>query len=253
MHPLSRSLFMACCLIACAALPAPAVADEARLEGLTYLTEQYYPYNYSEGDSVLGFSTELLRLTWARLGVPDQPISVQPWARVYESALSRPHTVAFTMARTAEREDLFRWACPIDTARFALFSRAADKSRILSSANFDNLIVGTVRDDVADAALRDSGRATRIETVAEMELNLRKLDAGRLDLVAYEERSMRGLLERLGKNPADYTVVSVLKETEVCFAFHRETPIALVERFQQALREVIAGPDYARLAKKYLQ
>jgi polar amino acid transport system substrate-binding protein len=224
--------------------------DEA--ERLVYLTEQYYPYNYREGDAVHGLSVELLRLVWERMGMPAQPILVQPWARVYAAALERPGTAVFGMARTPEREGLFKWACPIDTVRFVLFSRAADKAHTLSSGDLGSLVVGTVRGDVAEAALRALGRPVRIEAVADMELNLRKLDAGRLDLVAYEERGMRRLLERLGRDPGAYAPVMVLRETDICYAFHRDTPDALVARFQRALDAVRNEPEYTRLIRRFL-
>lgn len=253
MLPLPRALLLAC-VLAWALCAPPARADgPPGPEGLAYLTEQYYPYNYAENGAVRGLSVDLLRLVWARMGVAERPVTVQPWARVYDAALTQPGTVAFSMARTPERETLFKWACPIDAVRFVLFSRAADTARTLSSSSLEHLAVGTVRGDVAEAALLDLGHPVRIEPVADMELNLRKLDAGRLDLVAYEERSMRRLLERTGRDPGAYAVVMVLRQTEVCYAFHRETPDALVAHFQQALDEVLAGPEYEALVARYLE
>lgn len=253
MLPLPRALLLACVLAWALCAPPARAGDPSGPEGLTYLTEQYYPYNYTENDAVRGLSADLLRLVWARMGVAERPVTVQPWARVYDATLTQPGTVAFSMARTPERAGLFKWACPIDTVRFVLFSRAADTARTLSSSDLGHLTVGTVRGDVAEAALLALGRSVRIEPVADMELNLRKLDAGRLDLVAYEERSMRRLLERTGRDPGDYAVVMVLRQTEVCYAFHRETPDALVARFQRGLDEVLAGPEYGLLVSRYLE
>jgi len=252
MPRLPRALLLACAL-AWALWPLPARADQPDPAGLTYLTEQYYPYNYAENGAVHGLSVDLLRLVWARMGVAEQPVTVQPWARVYDAALGQPGTVAFSMARTPEREALFKWVGPIDTVHFVLFSRAADTARTLSATSLEHLAVGTVRGDVSEAALLDLGHPVRIEPVADMELNLLKLDAGRLDLVAYEERSMYRLLERTGRDPGAYAVVKLLRRTEICYAFHRETPDALVGRFQQALDAVLAGPEYAALVARYLE
>ena len=253
-----RALAAACALawVLAWALGAAGAARAQQADGpaaTTYITEQYYPYSYTADGTVRGLSADLLRLVWRHMGVAEQPIQVQPWARAYEAGRTRPGTVVFGMARTPGRERLFKWACPIDTVRFALFARAADKARILVSADMKTLVVGTVRDDVAEAALLETGRPVRIEPVADMELNLRKLDAGRLDLVAYEARSMPRLLRSLGRDPAGYAEVVALGETETCYAFHRDTADEVVARFQRALDAVRAGPEYARLRRLYLE
>lgn len=236
-----------------AASPGAAAAGDIRMGDLKYVTEQYYPYNFHDGETVRGISAELLRMVWERLGEPERPISLLPWARAYEEALLEPGTVIFSMARTAERENLFRWACPIDTVRFVLFAKAETGLAIHQTKDMEGMRVGTVRGDVAEQALRAMNLAVHIEPVADMEYNLKKLEAGRLDMVAYEERSMRRLLADRGMDPEAFEPVFLLKATSICYAFHKSTPMALVERFQEALDQARATPDYDTLRDKYLK
>jgi len=247
-----RSLFALLAFIALLAAtpPAPRAQEPSTLR---YLTEEYYPYNFSANGTIQGLSADLLRLIWHKMGVPEQPITILPWARAYEETLLDPGTVLFSMARTPEREHLFRWVGPIDTVRFVLFALASNPLRLEDATGLDHLSVGTVRGDVADLSLRALRRPIRIEPVADMKQNLRKLDAGRLDLVAYEERSMRSMLAEQGLDPERYKSVFLLKETDICYALHYTTSPALVIRFQQALDAIRASEDYAALLKKYLK
>lgn len=246
-----RTMLMLLGLLAMLAGPSAAHADQLGAHHLSYATEDYYPYNYTRDGAILGYSVELLRRMWDEMGVPEQDIAVYPWARAYNGALNIPHTVTFSMARTPQREGLFKWAGPIDTVRFVLFAPAGSELAATLPVKLDGLDIGTVRDDVAETAVREIAPDARIESVSDVRQNLSKLLAGRLDLVAYEERSMRRLLAEQGLDPDALTPVYLLKETEIAFAFHLSTPDALVARFQHALDAVRARPGHGALVRRY--
>lgn len=230
------------------------VADAADASaGLTWVTEEYYPFNFREGDTVRGISADLLRLVWAELGEPEQPIYLLPWARAYKQALGTRGMVLFSTARTPEREALFKWAGPIAHVRFVLAARRDAGVRIGRPEDLAGLRVGTLRDDVSDALLAPWRSICHVESVADMDQNLRKLDAGRIELVAYEEASLRLLLRRQGRDPDEYETVFVLKEIPVFYAFHISTDDALVRRFQRALDDAKNSEAYARLLETYLR
>ena len=87
-----------------------AEADSApsSLATLTYLTEQYKPYNYqAAGEPPAGLAVELLHRIWRQTETAEQPIQVLPWPRAYNQLNVQPDTVLFSTARTKEREPLF--------------------------------------------------------------------------------------------------------------------------------------------------
>lgn len=234
-----RLLLAALMLLAPLLLPvAEAPAQQASFGDLYWMTEEYYPYNFSEDDQIRGISATLLRLTWKELGEPEHGIKSYPWARAYQMAQTIPGTVLFSMARTPEREQLFKWAGPIAHVRFVLTARKARGLKVSTGADLKGLTIGTLRDDVGDQLLDPWRGICTIEPVATIEQNLKKLEMGRLDLFSYEENSTRLFLLHQGKNPADYETVFVLQDVPIYFAFHRETDNALVQRFQEALDKV---------------
>lgn len=80
---------------------------------LNYYTEDYPPYNYLKNGKVTGIAVETLNLVWEELGESPKKISLVPWARGYQKILNENDIVLFSTTRTPERENLFKWACPI--------------------------------------------------------------------------------------------------------------------------------------------
>lgn len=228
-------------------------AHAQSFEELTYLTEEYYPFNYTEQGTVKGISADLLRMIWDELGVAHQTIEAMPWARAYDSIQHDASTVLFTMARTEERENLFKWVGPIFVARFVLIAKKKKEIILTSLDDLAGYSVGTLREDVSDALLESYKDIATIAAVADMEQNIKKLVDDRLDMVAYEERSWQKIAVKLNLSPDDFETVYILHETPVYYAFHRETPAELTRMFQQALDSIRSGPTYQQLLDKYLE
>ena len=219
----------------------------------TYLTEEYFPFNYTDGGEVKGVSADLIRLIWARLGLPRQQIRAVPWARAYERIQHQPGTVLFSMARSPERESLFRWVGPIMNVRFVLFAK---RDKHIALAGFDRLkgySIGTLREDISDTILAPYASANTIEPVADMRQNVLKLKEDRLDMVAYEEFSWPHLVTRFGLDPSDFEAVLVLRETPVYYAFHHDTPAETVAAFQQALDSIKETAAYQHILSRYMR
>jgi polar amino acid transport system substrate-binding protein len=242
----------------CALRPLPAAAagepcPADRLAEHVWLTEEYYPFNYTEDGEVKGFSIELLRMVWKELGMAPRPVQSMPWARAYERLRRDPATVLFCTARTPEREKAFRWAGPIASVRFVLIARRDRRIRMNTLDDIKGLAVGTLREDISDSLLAEYRKTASIQPVARMRQNIDKLMTGRLDLVAYEESSWGKIAARHGLDPDKFETVYVLRETPVYFAFAPDTPAEVVAAFQEALDRVKARPAYRELRDAYLR
>jgi polar amino acid transport system substrate-binding protein len=233
-------------------LVSPSAAQERSLADIIYLTEEYYPYNYTENGTLKGLAVELLKQTWDQLGIPHQPITSLPWARAYQRLRLEPFTMLFCTARTVEREKEFLWAGPIRVVRFVLIAKKERGITMKNLCDLAGLKVGTLRDDVTDTLMQGYRDVARVEPVADMQLNVDKLMDDRLDLVAYEERSWHKVAERNGLERNDFETVIILRETPIFYAFHRTTPPIIVRTFQSALDRVKAGPAYQKLLNTYL-
>lgn len=233
------------------ALPFPATATGPA--DLTYLTEDYYPFNYERDGRMQGLSVDLLREIWKRLGVAEQPIRVLPWARAYDRVRNEPNTVLSSMARSAAREPLFRWVGPISRSNFVLVALRSRDIRIRDMDDLRGHAVGTVIQDISDVLLEPFRDRARIEAVSSMEYNLKKLLAGRIDLIAYEEKALRRFVIRHGYDPENFVTVHRIMDLDVYYAFHRDTDPRLVRRFQETLDQIRSEPLYEELVSWHLR
>ena len=89
-------------------------------DSVLVMTEQFPPFNYKDGGEIKGFSTKIVRkLTeHARL---NYTIELVPWKRAYNTTLSRPNTLIYTIAKTDARMDKFHWIGKISNRKVSLF------------------------------------------------------------------------------------------------------------------------------------
>ena len=82
------------------------------LATLTYMTEEYYPYNFLEDGVVQGISVDIIEEVFSDLNVDlsQERVILSTWEEGYQKTLSTPGYVLFSTARTPEREEKFLWA-----------------------------------------------------------------------------------------------------------------------------------------------
>lgn len=103
---------------------------------LQIVTENYPPINYEENGKIKGISTDIVRAVLERAGLTAD-IRLYPWARAYNLAEEGRDVMIYSIARTAERENSFKWIGPLYTIEEGLFklkSRADIKLESLEDA-----------------------------------------------------------------------------------------------------------------------
>lgn len=211
-------------------------AQEVGPADLTYLAEDYPPANYMENGQLKGASVELLKKIWEKMGVPEQPIKVVPWARGYNLVQQEKNTVLFTMSRNEAREKLFKWVGPIFKARHVLIGMADADIQINSLEDAKKYTIGTIREDIGETTLLEAGfDRDKLESVARLEQNMKKLMSGRVDLISQSEESVRDFIALRKYAPQKFKTFWVINERGNYYAFHKETPDALIQKFQTAL------------------
>ncbi len=129
-------------------LPAFA-ADEIRI-----VTEELPPYNMTQGGRLTGMSTEVVQAVLKEVGVPAS-IQSMPWARAYDMAQQEKNVLIYLIARTPEREPLFKWVGEIMRIDYHFYKLRERKDIVvpdLQSAK--NYSVGVLREDVRHQYLR---------------------------------------------------------------------------------------------------
>lgn len=220
--------------------PFPAVAS---LAGLTFITEEYPPYNYRRNERLEGLSIELLERIFAETDtdLSRDDVHFYPWARGYETALSEPNTVLFSTTRTEQREDLFQWVGPIATDRVTLIAR---RDHDIQLDDIDDVIAGryriaVIREDIGAQKLQAAGvPGEQIHAAISNVSALRMLERGRVDLWAYGEDVAFSLMHEEGLPTTDFAPALTISESDLYYALNRDTDPRLVQRMQAALDQL---------------
>jgi len=228
---------------------------------LAYITEQYPPFNFQENGKLQGISIDLLEEVWKRMGVDlnRSIIKLLPWTACYQRILNEKDTALFAMARSPQREQLFKWAGPIGPFRTVLLAKRDRNISIASPEDLNNYKIGAIKDDNAIQMLLDKGvNKENLHIEIASEPIIRMLENGSIDAWAHGEIAGIWLIQQSGANASDYEVAYVLGQTDAYYAFNKETPDSIVQSFQQALDYIKSNKDsngvsdYEKILTEYI-
>lgn len=234
------------CGLLCAALVwMSAVLQASELDRLTFITEEYPPYNFERDGQLQGYSAEVLQAMLEAAGSQQTlaDVRVWPWARGYETVRHEPDTVLFSTTRTASREPLFQWVGPLARDRVTLLARRDADIRVddVRSLNQTDYRIVIIREDIGAQRLLEEGvDESLLRTAINNSSALSMLEAGRVDLWAYGEDVAYWLMHEQGVDPEQFESVYTLSEADLYFAVNPETDPELVDYMQSLLDELRA-------------
>ncbi|QDG79586.1 transporter substrate-binding domain-containing protein [Labrenzia sp. PHM005] len=225
----------------------------AAAEQISIVTEHLPPYSYLEEGQARGLSTEVVQAVLEETGHTSD-IQFMPWARAYQTALTKPNTLVYSIARTPKREDLFAWIGTIAPFGAALYQRAdAPPMELHSLSDARFLYVGVYRGDAKEAALIEHG-FENLQTTDDDRLNLRKLMLGRLDMIAIDDSVIGPLLKDEGIDPKQLKKVMPIKELsgQLYMAFNKASDPELVKTFKEGLVTIKENGLFDQILMRYL-
>lgn len=227
------------------------MAGQTRLRGFT---EALPPLNHEVEGRPGGFSVELLRLMAAEAELPVD-IELMPWPRAQATWARTPASLLFSLTRTPEREAQYQWVGPISPRRVMIYRLEGRTDVHLSSLQqLHGLRLGVVRDSAAGRQLLADGLkpGQQLEWARDDENNLRKLLAGRMELVLMLDWAAAWHLRRL---QLPYSTLSAVlpydTDKSYWYGLPPDTDPALVKRLQAALDRIKRDGRYAELRQRY--
>lgn len=213
------------------------IADDNHI---SVVTEQAYPLQYSENNKVVGEATELVHAVLKASNV-DYDISLLPWARAYQRALSEPNTLIYSIARTEQREQKFKWIGTVTTLDYFLV--ALDTLELEQPITLDSLKklkIGVRRNSATHQYLEKQG-FNNLYLVSNPGQNINMLNSKRIDLFPANYTHFKQSCLRLAVDCENLRPVFKLEgvSTSLYFAFSNATDDALVDRVRQAYLQVM--------------
>ena len=219
----------------------PALAEENWL----VMTEELPPYNFKHNGQIDGISTDILLLMMkeSNMLVRREDIQLLPWPRAYVTAQNTPGSILFSAARTPVREQLFKWVGPVTDLTISLIAQKKKQIQIRTLEDLHAYKIGTIRNGAPEQLVLTMGvKEEELDRIATPESNIRKLQAGRIDLFAFSMPSTCYIMRELGIDPNDYESVYTLKQADLYFAFHKDTDDEVINTLNTTLRR-LQQPD----------
>lgn len=202
-------------------------------------TEQSPPYNFLENGQVKGYSTRLVEKLFAQNGhqISDNTIQLLPWARGYHNVLNQENSMLYSMVRTPEREALFQWVGPIGKMTLGIIAKKSTQMKVTALETLRQYKIATIPDTASEKALIDIGlRVEHFERFSNRTSQLKKLQENRVDAIAFSVEAAFSLLKEMGCDISEYEVVYVLKESDLYFAFSKNTSQKIISSLNETLK-----------------
>ncbi len=229
------------------------------LKKISFMTENYPPYNYQQDFVLKGISVDLIIATMKKFN-PDfskNKIKLLPWARGYKIVQEEKNSCLFSTTRTKARERLFKWVGPISPALIVLIAKKERNIKISSIDNLKKYRIGTIINDVGEQLLIAKGLSLktfdRVSGVGSILSSIKKLNSNRIDLFAYDSNVFKWEIKQINLNPADYEIVYVLKKGWYYYAFNKNTPDETIYQIQKNLDKLKKDGTYQKILDKYLK
>ena len=227
-------------------------------EQIRIVTEELPPYNMTRDGKLTGLSTEVVQAVLKEVGV-EANIQSMPWARAYDIALNSENVLIYSIARTTQREHLFKWVGVVAPMDWYLYARPDSHITLNSLDDARRYQIATVKEDAGEQYLlaKHFSVGKNLQSNNKYAYNYEKLKLGRVDLWISIELNARYLMRQAGDTP-DKVAVPVLRlpdlgeGTGLHMAFSAQTSDAIVERFRQGLETIRKNGTYAAIAKRWL-
>ena len=209
------------------------------------MTEELPPYNFTRDKQVHGISADILLevMKKSNIAISRDDIRLLPWPRAYVTVQNTPGSMLFSTARTPQREKLFKWVGPITDLTIGLVALKKNNIQLQTVEDLKKYTIGTIRDGAPEQLVLKLGVEEKaLDRIASPELNVKKLQAGRIDLFAFSVPSTRYLMIQQGIDPDEYESVYTLRQAVLYYAFHKDTDDQLIEALNKSLQE-LKQPD----------
>lgn len=223
-----------------ASAPVAGRADEIR-----FVTETYPPFNYLENGRISGSSVDQIRLIMKEVNIP-YAIEIMPWARAIALAEMEREFCVFTAVHNAERDRRFKWVQPLMRSRTLLIRAMGSKATPATLEEAKAYTIGTQRGDFTHDILKNN-KFPKIDLATDLELSMKKLMSGRIDLMPLSEK----YYDKLKRDGASIESVLTLDESIYAIACNLAIPDETIARMQKSLDTLIADGTQHRIFRLY--
>ncbi len=225
----------------------------AEEDKLKIITEEWPPYNYKENGKLKGFSVEVIQVILKKLNLKNK-IIIMPGARAQKLLDEEDNIMNFSLFRTKERENKYKWIGPISHEAIYFYKKKGSLLDIKSVKDAKKVnAITTLHKGLIYSTLKNIG-FTNIDASINTNLSLKKVLKNRVDLGV--SLPLLGLRYQLKKEnlPLDAVVLTSVKllDFPLYIACSKNISTEIITKWQHVLDEIKKSEEYEKIYNKYL-
>jgi len=217
------------------------------------VTEIFPPFQYKVDEQLVGVSVEVVKKIQEAVESTSK-IKTMPWTRAVKMVDVKKNAVIFSMLRTKERENRYKWVGPLTSMQLVFFKKKGSNIVINSLEDAKKVKRIGVARKVANYEMLKAKGFTNLVPIkrGQDEQNLQLLAKGRIDLwptllmAGIYNAKLRGLNDQV--EPIRDVVAF---EGEMYLAFNKKSDDALIQKWQNALEKLKREHVIEKIIKKY--
>ncbi len=216
-----------------------------------YLSEEYAPLNYLKNGKPEGMAVDVIEAIAEELEIPAPDIKIQLWSETYETALSEPNVIIFSITRTPQREDKFYWLSP-SVMRFEEFfyEKRGSEIQINSMDDAKKYTIGVTEGYYSYDNLKALD-FKNLKVYKTQEGAVYALMNGEIDLIDCAEFRAEFLAKKLGYSISDILPVFKVADRRLYIAISKGTSQKAVKEWKKAFKEIRLNKTYYKIYKKW--
>ena len=166
---------------------------QSEANSLNVVTTEFPPFQYSENGNVKGITTEIVKNIITNAGY-EAKIRSYPWARALKLAEKERQILIYSIMQTPERDKKFKWIGEIAPFKVYFWKLKKRKDiKINSILDVTDYKCGATAGDIKTDFLIKMGfvLGSNLEIVTSDQQNIRRLFAGKIDIMTHNETSFR--------------------------------------------------------------
>jgi polar amino acid transport system substrate-binding protein len=217
---------------------------------ISLMTEDLPPYQFEKSGEITGAAADVVHEICNRIG-HEYNTQILPWSRAVNYLEQKENTAVFCMARTEQRENLYKWVGPIIDFKEVMYAKKGTGLKINTLDDAKAVKgIGVNLNSASHQFLVEKGFKNVFPGGQDEAVKM--LLAGRLDLWLTGDLVGIDIAKKNGLDPAQLEMVYVNNQLKFYIAFNKNTPMDIIKKWQKTLDDIKADGTYNRLLAPYM-
>jgi len=221
-------------------------------DDIKLMCEIFSSYQFKQEGKITGISVEIVKAIQKEVGNSSK-IKLYPWARALKILNKKKNYALFSMLKTKERENKYKWVGPLDKMRLIFFKKRGSSIKLNSLEDAKKVKKIGVTKGVANESILKSMHFKNLDVKAGVDdENIKKLVIGRIDLWPALEKAALYSAKKMGlSNKIEPIKNVVIFEGDLYIAFNKQTDDKIIKKWQDAFNKLKKNGIIEQIKAKY--